>query len=315
MRRCGGLVLGGLLIIVLALGGGCTYVQRGAAIGAGGGAIVGGLIASTNGILNAGEGAAVGAAGGGLVGALIGDQFQQKKVDELKAEIDNLRSQIAAKDDLISQKDKSLDQLQQELAQKEDQLRKYLQQLSAKDQQLAQKDKELTQKDQQLEQLKRDYEEKLKNIKSMEDKLRELEVQLEQTPKGLELTMLGSALFASGKDELTSEGKTLLDQVAQIIKQHFPNKEILVEGHTDAEEIKYSGWKSNWELGAARALAVLHYLVDNHGFNPAKMSAITYSKYRPVADNETPEGRQKNRRAVVVILPEVKKEYKQFGSE
>ncbi|MCD6385303.1 OmpA family protein [Candidatus Sumerlaeota bacterium] len=315
MKTGGGLVLGGLLMLVLMLGVGCTYVQRGAAIGAGGGAIVGGLIASTNGILNAGEGAAVGAAGGGLAGALIGDQFQQKKVNELKAEIDNLRSQIAAKDELVSQKDKSLEKLQRELAQKENQLRNYLQQLSEKDRLLSAKDQQLSQKDRQLAQLKRDYEEKLKNIKSMEDKLKELEVKLEQTPKGLELTMLGSALFASGKDELTSEGKTLLNKVAQIVKQHFPNKEILVEGHTDSQEIKYSGWKSNWELGAARALAVLHYLVDTQGFNPAKMSAITYSKYRPVADNETPEGRQQNRRAVVIILPEVKKSYKHFASE
>lgn len=287
MKKCGGLVWCGWLMLVLILGMGCTYVQRGAAVGAAGGALVGGIWASTRGVLNAGEGAAVGAAAGGLAGALIGDQFQQKKVKELQADIDNLKSQLAAKDELISQKE----------------------------QQLAEASEKISDKDRQMEQLKKDYDERLKNIKSLEDKLKELEVQLEQTPKGLELTIVDRILFASGRDEITTRGQQVLDQVAELVKQHFPTKEIMVEGHTDNVPIKYSGWKSNWELGAARALAVLHYLVDKHGYNPAKMSAITYSLYRPVADNTTDEGRQQNRRAVIVILPEVTKVYKELPAK
>ena len=166
-----------------------------------------------------------------------------------------------------------------------------------------------------MNQMKNEYEQQIKNLKSMEDKLKELEVQLKSTPKGLELTILNELLFASGSAEITPEGQKLLDQVAQIVRDHFPDKQVLCEGHTDSEEINVSGWKSNWELGAHRALGVLHYLVDNHEFDPADMSAITYSKYRPVADNTTDEGRAKNRRAVLLILPEVDREYKRFMAE
>ncbi len=315
MNKGGSIVCSVLLVFLLVLGSGCTYVQRGAALGAGGGAIVGGSWAASHGVLSAAEGACVGAAAGGLAGALVGDAFEEKKVNELKAEIENLKVSLSAKDELVSQKDASLEQLQNQLAQKEQQLRDYMQQVQGKDQQLAQRNQQLAQKDQQFSQMQQEYEEKLAKLKSMEDQLKELQVQLAQTPKGVELTMLGEALFASGSDELTSEGKTLLTQVARIVKQYFPGKEIAVEGHTDSQEIQYSEWESNWELGAHRALSVLHYLVDNHDFSAADMSAVTYSYYRPVADNATPEGRAQNRRAVVVILPEMEKDYKPFAAE
>ena len=308
MIKCGGRILGGILIVLLLLTAGCTYVQRGAAVGAGGGAIVGGVLASTQGILSAGEGAAVGACAGGLAGALIGEQFEKKKMDELKAEIENLKSQIAAKEDLVSQKDAAMMQMKNDLAQKEKELSDLLQNVTDMNNKLSAKDREMAQ-------MKQDYDTKLKDLKSMEDKLKELEVQLQQTPKGIELTIVNELLFASGSDEITSRGLTLLNQVAQIVKDHFPNKSIMVEGHTDTQEIQHSGWKSNWELGAHRSLAVLHNLVDNHNFNPANMSAITYSKYHPVADNSTEEGRSQNRRAVILILPEVEQSYKQFAAE
>lgn len=308
MKRCGGVVLGGLLILALMAGTGCTYVQRGAALGAGGGALVGGIWAANAGILSAGEGAAVGAAAGGLVGALAGDQFRQKKIDELNAEIDNLNAQIAAKEGLISQKDDSLKQLQEDLARKEKELNDQLQQLALMNQKVSDKDT-------QMSALKSDYDNKLRDLKSMEDQLRELEVQLQKSPKGLELTLLNEVLFASGSDELTSRGISVLNQVAAIIRQHFPEKGILVEGHTDDVEIKQSGWKSNWELGAARSLSVLHYLVDQQNFPPAEMGAITYSKYRPVVANSTDDARAKNRRAVIVILPDVEQNYKNFMAE
>lgn len=80
---------------------------------------------------------------------------------------------------------------------------------------------------------------------------------------------------------------------------------IMIEGHTDSDAIR-AGWTSNWELGAARALAVLHFMTKECGIDGARLSAITYSHYRPVAGNATEAERSKNRRAVVVIVPEMK---------
>jgi flagellar motor protein MotB len=117
------------------------------------------------------------------------------------------------------------------------------------------------------------------------------------------ISLLGETLYAPGKAELTAQGRATLDKAMGVIREQFPDREIVVRGHTDNQPIRYSGWKSNWELGAARSLGVLHYLMDKHGVKGENISAATYSYYRPVADNASPEGRQQNRRAEIVILP------------
>ena len=83
------------------------------------------------------------------------------------------------------------------------------------------------------------------------------------------------------------------------------DRNITIEGHTDNQPIKYSGWKSNWELSTARATSVLHYLIDKESVVPERLSATGYGEYRPVVTNDTKEDRQKNRRVEVIILPEV----------
>ena len=82
---------------------------------------------------------------------------------------------------------------------------------------------------------------------------------------------------------------------------------IRIEGHTDNVPISKSGWKSNWDLSAARAVSVLHYIVDEHNIEPTRLSATGYGEYHPVDSNETKEGRQRNRRVEIVILPPTEK--------
>jgi chemotaxis protein MotB len=91
------------------------------------------------------------------------------------------------------------------------------------------------------------------------------------------------------------------------LAENVPENDIGIEGHTDNEPIRYSGWKSNWELSTARALSVLHYLIDKKGISPLRVSAIGYGEYRPVASNVDKEGRRLNRRVEIVILPKATK--------
>jgi chemotaxis protein MotB len=98
-----------------------------------------------------------------------------------------------------------------------------------------------------------------------------------------------------------------LDKVSAVLKDNMAQFNIGIEGHTDNIPIKHSNWKSNWELSTARALSVLHYLEKNQGISPERLSAIGYGEYRPVASNETNEGRKQNRRVEIVILPNVTK--------
>jgi chemotaxis protein MotB len=136
----------------------------------------------------------------------------------------------------------------------------------------------------------------------LRDEIRDKQVKLDLTKRGLVITFVQEVLFDSGKDVLKKEAHPILDKVVGVIKEKVPYRYIGIEGHTDNEPIKHSGWKSNWELSTARATTVLHYLEDG-GVSPKKMQATGFGEHRPVASNDTRDGRQQNRRVEIVILP------------
>jgi chemotaxis protein MotB len=133
------------------------------------------------------------------------------------------------------------------------------------------------------------------------------QVRLEMMDKGLVITFVADVLFDSGKAKLKPAAYPTLDKVARVLQENVPDLNIGIEGHTDNQPIRFSGWKSNWELSTARALSVLHYLVDQQGLSPERVSAIGYGEYHPVALNDTREGRQLNRRVEIIILPKLTK--------
>ncbi|MFH0790018.1 MAG: OmpA family protein [Candidatus Omnitrophota bacterium] len=162
-----------------------------------------------------------------------------------------------------------------------------------------------------IEELSRQLDELAQAKKLLEDTLgqeiKDKQVSLRMQDKGLVITFVADVLFDSGKDKIKSEAFSILDKVCRVLQENVPQLNVGVEGHTDNIPIKVSRWKSNWELSTARALSVLHYLVDNKGISPERISAIGYGEYRSVASNETKEGRQMNRRVEIVILPPVTK--------
>ena len=149
---------------------------------------------------------------------------------------------------------------------------------------------------------------RLAGIKSeLENKLKGIEgVSLSMEDRGLVITFLDEVLFDSGMAKIRPEAFSALDKVASVIITKAADLNVGIEGHADNEPIKHSGWKTNWELSTARSTSVLHYLLEK-GVLPEKLAAIGYGEYRPVASNDTPEGRRKNRRVEIVILPELKK--------
>ncbi len=148
-----------------------------------------------------------------------------------------------------------------------------------------------------LSQIRADLEEQLKGIKG---------VSLSMEERGLVITFLDEVLFDSGKAKIKADASVPLDKVASVITSEASDLDIGIEGHTDNVPIKYSGWKSNWELSTARATSVLHYLIEK-GVSPARLAAIGYGEFRPVTSNDTVEGRGKNRRVEIVILPQLRK--------
>jgi chemotaxis protein MotB len=140
------------------------------------------------------------------------------------------------------------------------------------------------------------------------------EVTVEMLEKGLVITFVAEVLFDSGKAELKSDSLAKVGKVKQVLGTTVKDLFVGIEGHTDNVPIKVSGWKSNWELSSARSLSVLHYLVEQ-GIAAERLSSIAYGEYRPVAGNDTKEGRQKNRRVELVILPRVTKKTAEIPAE
>jgi chemotaxis protein MotB len=115
----------------------------------------------------------------------------------------------------------------------------------------------------------------------------------------LEVEIKNSILFPSGSAAIESSAMPVLQKLAEILHR-FPNP-IQVEGFTDNIPIRNVAYPSNWELSAGRAASVVHLFTDL-GIAPERMAAVGYGEHRPRADNSTPEGRQQNRRVVLVVL-------------
>jgi len=125
---------------------------------------------------------------------------------------------------------------------------------------------------------------------------------LEDNERGLTVRIQESIIFPSGSADLNPSFKEVLSRLAKIFKS-IPN-DIRVEGHTDNVPINTQLYPSNWHLSVSRALNTAYYLIHDSDLNPDKVSIVGYSEYRPIATNQTPQGRSKNRRVDIVIIKE-----------
>jgi chemotaxis protein MotB len=123
-------------------------------------------------------------------------------------------------------------------------------------------------------------------------------VQMKVTLGYAQLEIQDKILFNSSEAALVNSGENLLKKLTILLKQSTGL--IYIEGHTDDRPIKTAKFPSNWELGAARATSVLHYLASQK-LDATRLRAITYGSTKPLADNSTEEGREKNRRVSLVI--------------
>jgi chemotaxis protein MotB len=141
----------------------------------------------------------------------------------------------------------------------------------------------------------------------LEEKLDSQQDAFDELKGKLTFAIVESILFDPGKVEVKKEGEEVLQKVAQNLKT-MEDKEILVAGYTDNSQIRgrlAKVYPSNWELSSARAITVMKYL-ETQGIEPSIMSAVGYGEYRPVSDNSTPEGRAKNRRMEIILMPRQK---------
>lgn len=113
-------------------------------------------------------------------------------------------------------------------------------------------------------------------------------------------------LFESGSAQLTPEGVRRLVDVAQRLRSQFPGGFIRVEGHTDSQPIGpalQATYPSNWELSAARAAIVARHLQNTHNFPGDRIEIVGFGHFHPEGSNATAEGRERNRRVRVAVMP------------
>jgi chemotaxis protein MotB len=155
-------------------------------------------------------------------------------------------------------------------------------------------------------------EEKVRELSSTYDRLVEQmkgeiakgEVTISELKGKLTVNMVDAILFDSGKAEIKPEGLVVLGKVIEILKS-VDDKAIRIEGHTDAVPISGTlaqRYPTNWELSAARAINVARYL-QKQAIDPTLLSAAGFGEFKPVAENDTVEGRAKNRRIEIVLVP------------
>jgi len=138
----------------------------------------------------------------------------------------------------------------------------------------------------------------------MRSALESKDVTISQLQGKLTVNILDHILFDSGEAVLKAEGEQVLRKIANVLAQH-PALKIHVIGHTDNVPIRASArdrFPSNWELSTARATAAVRFLCEQGGVAPLRVGAVGYGEYRPVADNNTAEGRAQNRRIAIVVL-------------
>jgi chemotaxis protein MotB len=152
----------------------------------------------------------------------------------------------------------------------------------------------------------------LQRLKDLEDRLRDRlqneigakDVEIERLRSQLSVRVLDRILFNTGSAEILPQGRRVLDTVAAALEGG--DETIRIEGHADivpiGTELKKK-YFSNWELSTARASSVVRYFQYRHGIAPTRMEAVGFSKYRPIAPNDTEANRQRNRRVEIVLTP------------
>jgi chemotaxis protein MotB len=132
----------------------------------------------------------------------------------------------------------------------------------------------------------------------MEVKSGKLQIRLDA--RGLIVSLREAAFFASGDDAVSPSSYPILEKVAAVVKT-VPNP-VRLEGHTDSVPIHTPRFRSNWELSAARAIAMLELFSDRFGISPQRMAVAGYADTAPADGNDTGEGRAHNRRVDLVVL-------------
>ena len=118
------------------------------------------------------------------------------------------------------------------------------------------------------------------------------------------ISLSDNMLYKSGSYEISDKAGETLNKIAKIIKD-YQGYDVLIEGNTDNVPISQTNIRNNWDLSALRASSVVQSLQNNYGVEPKRLTAGGRGEYNPVAGNDTPDGKARNRRTQIIITPKL----------
>ena len=143
---------------------------------------------------------------------------------------------------------------------------------------------------------------KLKSVLADGFEDEDIEVNVEKTV--VYISIADKLLFKSGSATISTKAKEVLGKVAEVIAAQ-PDLEVMVEGYTDDKPINTSCIKDNWDLSVKRSTSVIRVLQNDFNIEPSRLVAAGRSEFMPIASNDTVEGRSKNRRTRIVLMPQL----------
>jgi chemotaxis protein MotB len=141
---------------------------------------------------------------------------------------------------------------------------------------------------------------------SLKEQIAQKNIKIEEIEGKLKVTFVDKILFDSGSVKIKPKGREVLLTLADSFKNNT-EQSIVVEGHTDDVQIGLAlqdRFPTNWELSTARATSVVRFLQEKGTIAPERLTASSFSFYKPVDTNETDEGRKQNRRIEIILIPE-----------
>ena len=235
----------------------------------------------------------------GLLADLSGMTLQKDKLTTDLAYVTGQRDKVAADREEL---ERILKSRSDSLSMNISELRGKVADLDAENAKLKEENASLVKaREEQVQKVSSTYESLLEKMKS---EISKGQVTISELKGKLTVNMVDSILFDSGKAEVKKGGLEILGKVISILKD-VNDKSIRIEGHTDDVPISRAlakRYPTNWELSAARAINVARHLQDQ-GIDPGQLSAVAYGEWKPVATNDTAEGKAKNRRIEIILVP------------
>lgn len=153
---------------------------------------------------------------------------------------------------------------------------------------------------------------KLKSV--LKEGFNDEDIQIDVEKTVVYISIADKLLFKSGSATISAAAKDVLQKVADVVSAQ-PELEIMVEGYTDNKPISTAGIKDNWDLSVKRATSVVRMLQNDFSIEPARLIAAGRSEYLPLETNDTVEGRARNRRTRIVLMPKLDQFFKLLESK